>query len=44
MLDLAQALYRGEDPAQAVELEDGHYVWLPYELVTQENLSSLPES
>ena len=44
MPDLAQALYRGEDPAQAVELEDGHYVWLPYELVTQENLSSLPES
>ena len=44
MLDLAQAIYRGEDPAQAVELEDGHYVWLPYELVTQENLSSLPES
>ncbi len=44
MLDLAQALYCGEDPAQAVELEDGHYVWLPYELVTQENLSSLPES
>lgn len=44
MLDLAQALYRGEDPAQAVELKDGHYVWLPYELVTQENLSSLPES
>ena len=27
---LALALSSGEDPAQAVELENGHYVWLPY--------------
>lgn len=39
MIDLALALYNGEDPAQSVDLEDGQYVWLPYQLVTQENLS-----
>ena len=43
MLDLAQALWAGEDPAQAVTLEDGHYVWLPYRLVTQDNLERLRE-
>ena len=42
ILDLALALYSGEDPAQAVELENGHYVWLPYQQVTRENLSLLP--
>lgn len=41
MLDLALALYAGEDPAQAVELEEGHYVWLPYLPVTRDNLSLL---
>ena len=40
MLNLALALHAGEDPAQAVELEDGHYVWLPYAKVTRENLDS----
>lgn len=39
ILDLALALYTGEDPEQAVELEDDHYVWLPYRLVTRDNLS-----
>ena len=39
MLDLALALYHGEDPAQAVALEEEHYVWLPYRQVTQENLA-----
>lgn len=38
MLDLALALWNGEDPAQAADLVDGHYVWLPYRPVTQENL------
>lgn len=38
MIDLALALWSGEDPAQAVELEDGHYVWLPYRIVTRDNL------
>ena len=41
MLDLALALYAGEDPAQAVELEDGHYVWLPYRTVTLDDLTWL---
>ena len=40
MLNLALALYNGEDPAGAVDLVDGHYVWLPYRTVTQENLSA----
>ena len=39
ILDLAMALCHGEDPAGAVELVDGHYVWLPYQLVTRENLA-----
>lgn len=38
MIHLALALWNGEDPAQAVELVDGHYVWLPYRAVTRENL------
>ena len=38
MIDLALALWNGEDPAQAVDLADGHYVWLPYRQVTLENL------
>lgn len=42
MVDLALALYTGEDPAQAVALEDGHYIWLPYRQVTREDLTQLP--
>ena len=38
MMDLALALWNREDPAQAVELVEGHYVWLPYRAVTRENL------
>ena len=38
MIDLTLALWNGEDPAQAVELVGGHYVWLPYRAVTRENL------
>ena len=38
MIDLALALYTGADPGQAVELVDGHYVWLPYRQVSRENL------
>ena len=39
MVDLLLALTSGQDPAQAVDLEDGHYVWLPSRRVTAENLS-----
>lgn len=42
MVDLALALYTGADPAQAVDLEDGHYVWLPYRPVKREDLTQLP--
>lgn len=38
MLDLALALAEGEDPAQAVDLRDGHYVWLPYQKIDGWNL------
>lgn len=38
MMDLVLALNRGEDPAQTMELEEGHYVWLPCQKVTQQNL------
>lgn len=44
MMDLALALWNGEDPAQAVNLEEGHYVWLPYRAVTLENLEEFQES
>lgn len=43
MLDLMLALVKEEDPEQAVSLEDGHYVWLPYQKVTQNNLSDFLE-
>ncbi|MCI9264378.1 MAG: galactose ABC transporter substrate-binding protein [Oscillospiraceae bacterium] len=39
IIDLALALYNGEDPSQTVDLTDGQYVWLPYRPVTQDNLS-----
>ena len=38
MLALALALYQEDDPAGTVNLEEEHYVWLPYRQVTQENL------
>ena len=38
MLDLVLALAEDRDPAEAVELEDGHYVWLPYRAVTARDL------
>ena len=38
MLDLVLALAEGADPAEAVELEEGHYVWLPYRAVTARDL------
>ncbi|MEM5780232.1 MAG: substrate-binding domain-containing protein, partial [Lawsonibacter sp.] len=43
MLDLALALTKGEDPADTVDLEDDHYIWLPYRLVTRENLGEFLE-
>ena len=39
MIDLSLALWSGTDPADAVDLEDDHYVWLPYREITQDNLS-----
>ena len=45
ILDLCCALAAGADPASAVELEDGKYLWLEYTAVTQENLEAfLPEA
>lgn len=38
ILDLALSLSEGQDPAEAVELEDRHYVWLPYRRITREEL------
>ena len=43
MIALALALWNGEDPAQAVELAEGNYVWLPYRQVTLENLDGFWE-
>ncbi|MCX4371352.1 MAG: galactose ABC transporter substrate-binding protein [Dysosmobacter sp.] len=43
MMDLALTLWSGGDPAQAVELAEGHYVWLPYRAVTLENLEEFTE-
>ncbi|MEA4933410.1 MAG: galactose ABC transporter substrate-binding protein [Lawsonibacter sp.] len=43
MLDLALTLTKGEDPADTMELEDDHYIWLPYQPVTQANLSEFLE-
>ena len=39
MLDLALALTDGSDPAGAVDLVDGHYVWLPYRAITARDLA-----
>ena len=44
MLDLVLALTAGEDPEQAVNLEDDHYIWLPYQKVTRENLDLFTQS
>ena len=38
MLDMLMALTSGADLSEAVKLEDGHYVWLPYRQVTRDNL------
>lgn len=43
MLDLVLALNAGEDPALTMDLEDEHYVWLPYRQVTLENLKDFLE-
>lgn len=44
ILALICALVDGKDPARAVELEDGKYVWLEYTAVTAENLAAfLPQ-
>lgn len=41
MMDLALALWEGEEPA--MELVEGHYIWLPYRAVTRENLEEFLE-
>lgn len=38
MFDLIRALAADQDPADSVELEDGHYIWRPYRRVTAETL------
>lgn len=38
LLELSLSLYQGENPAGRVDLEDGHYIWLPYRQVTQKEL------
>ena len=43
MLDLALTLADGGDPGQAVELEDGHYVWLPGRRIDWSNLDEFLE-
>ena len=40
MFALIRALAAGEDPAQSVELEEGHYIWMPYRRVTAETIAS----
>ena len=45
MLQLALTLHAGADPADAMELESNHYIWLPYSSVTADNLDEfLPEA
>lgn len=43
MLDLALDLASGEKPSDDMEIEDGHYIWLPYRKVTQDNLKEFQE-
>lgn len=43
MLDLMLSLWKGEDPEQTIGLEDGHYIWLPYQKVTKSNLGDFLE-
>ena len=38
MVDLALALMDGREPDQVVELQEDHYVWLPYRRVDRDNL------
>ena len=38
MMDISLALCRREDVSGRVPLVDGHYVWLPYQKITAENL------
>ena len=44
MMDLILALTDGSDPADAVELVEEHYVWLPYRAVTLANVDSVMDS
>lgn len=39
LIELSLALHAGRPPAEAVELVDDHYIWLPYHQVTIRDLS-----
>ena len=41
MVELALALADGGKPDQVVELQEDHYVWLPYRQVNRENLEDI---
>ena len=43
MLDLVLELTAGNDPADTMDIVDGHYIWLPYQRVTQENWEEFRE-
>ena len=38
MMNLALTLWRGKSPADTLEIEDGHYLWLSYTQITPENI------
>ena len=43
MLDLVLELTAGNDPEATMDIVDGHYIWLPYQRVTQENWEEFRE-
>ena len=43
MLDLVLDLTAGKDPADTMDIVDGHYIWLPYQRVTLENWEEFRE-
>lgn len=41
IFDLSYAFATSEDPAKTVKLQDGHYVWIPYRMVTKQNADDI---
>ena len=41
IFDLSYALATGGDPSEKVQLQDGHYVWVPYRMVTKQNADDI---